>query len=83
MAELKQVEDAPVLSKQHIIEHLERMLERAKNGEYLSIATVAYWKGGGTSHGWSLCDRQNEISCLIGEVAALQWGLVKLKSDQG
>lgn len=81
VADLKQVEDAPDLRKQDIVKQLERMLEDAKSGAYLSVAYVIYWRGGGTGHGWTVYDRKYEVACLTGEVAALQSDLVKLMSD--
>lgn len=67
MAELKQIDiNGP---NQDVIEHLEDLMQKAKDGEIQGIAYATYLYGGVTQSGWS---KQERISPVLGELNVLR-----------
>ena len=61
--------------REHLISHLERLLDRAKTGELTGLISVTLWQGNNVSHGWSL-KNGHYLRTMIGEIEILKHALI-------
>lgn len=66
--------------RENLINHLEGLLEHAKEGELTGIIAVGVWQGGSMSQGWSVKDWQYHRA-MIGELEMLKRNLIEENSN--
>lgn len=60
---------------QDTINHLERLLEKAKSGEIRTVIDLVGWEDDSWTHGWSI-DARNSRRRMIGELTLMHFDML-------
>ena len=70
------IAEAPILRpREHLVSHLESLLNSANTGELTGIVAVSVWQGQNVAHGWSLRDG-SYLRTILGEMDILKHHLM-------
>lgn len=72
------IHEAKLPPDQGVIDYLEDLLERAKDGDIQAIATVTYHRGSYTGNGWAGVPY---VMSMLGEMLILQRDFIDLQVD--